>query len=126
MLPTGDNKPVTEVMKPVTVAIVGTGNGGITRSVVATTPPDQPNIQVRYIPKFKALLARFLHTYSTILLTLVGAGMTTNVIPYTDFLNLVWKCMGLALAGAGFDVLKGLTTITSQWAKDNPLLSGEV
>jgi hypothetical protein len=121
-----DDKNVTDVMKPVTVNVVGTGDGGITRNTTAKTPNDQPNLNVMYFTKFEALAARFVNTYVVMLVALVGAGMTTNIIPAKDFLYLVWSCMQLSLAAAGLDALKGLATITSQWAKDHPLLSGEV
>lgn len=121
-----DDKTVTEVMQPQVVNVVGTGDGGITRNVTATTPTDQPNLTVRYITKFEALAARFVNAYVVMLVALVGAGMTTNIIPATDFVHLVWSCAQLSLAAAGLDALKGLATITSQWAKDHPLLSGEV
>ncbi len=122
----GDDKTVTEVMKPVTVNIVGAGDGGITRSTTATTPADQPDLHIRAIPQVEALASRFAHAYFTMLSSLVLAGMTTNVIPASDFLHLVYKCAGLSLAAAGIDLLKGFATITSQWAKEHPLLSGEV
>lgn len=117
---------VSDVLKSVTVNVVGTGDTGITRNTLAMTPADQPNLAIRYVPWIQAIGARFAHTYVVMLLSLIGAGTTTNIIPWNDLLHLVWKCMQLSFVAAGLDALKGLVTITSQWAKDHPLLSGEV
>jgi len=120
------DKTVTELMPPQVVNVVGTGDGGITRSTTATTPPDQPNLVITYIPKFKALAARAVHMFAMTFGALALAGMGTDIIPYQDFLDLLWKCVQLSAIATFGDFLKGVPTITSQWAKDNPLLSGEV
>ena len=119
-------------LHPVTVAVIGTGNvsGGPTpmqSGTTAVTPsPHQPNLLVQVVPPFVAILIRFVNTYLTILVGLVAAGMTSDAIPSTDFFNLVVKCAGLSIAGAGIGLLKDTLTIFSKLENKFPLLTGNV
>src|SRR5688572_22885280 len=92
-------KSITEVMPPVSVTVVGTGDG-LVKGAKAVTPPDQPNIVVNVVTPIVALLVRFLHTYIGMVVGLLGVSMTSDAIPAADFGQLLWKCCGLAIGGA--------------------------
>jgi hypothetical protein len=119
-------------LEPVTVAVIGTGNvtGGpapITTGTEAVTPAThQPNLRIQVVPPLLAIAVRFGNAYLTILVGLVAAGMTSDVIPYTDFLDLVLRCAGLSVAGAGLGALKDLVTIFGRLETKFPLLTGNV
>lgn len=129
-----DREKVTEAteLRPVTVTLIGHGpaTGGPTpleSGTVATTPAlHQPNLLVTVIPPALAILVRFVNNYLTILVGLVAAGMTSDVIPSADFASLVWKCAGLSIAGAGLGALKDLVTIFGKLEGRYPLLTGNV
>lgn len=120
-----DDKTTTEVMPPVPVTIIGTGDG-LVQNAKATTPPDQPNIIVNIIPPAVALVVRFLNVYIGNLVGLLVAGMTSNAIPASDFGHLVLKCASLAVAGAVLLSLKDIVTILGKLENKYPLLSGSV
>jgi hypothetical protein len=103
------------------VMIGGTGDGRIKQQVMET-PLGQPDVVVNLIPTALAVLIRALETFLTILVSLVSAGMTTSVIPATDFLDLAGKCASLSIAGAGFGMLKDLVVIAGRLRKRFPLL----
>lgn len=120
-----DDKIVTEVMPPVSVTVIGTGDG-LVKGAKAVTPPDQPNIVLNVVQPLVAVAVRFGHNYVTALVALVTAGMTSNAIPYTDFTHLVVKCAGLAFGGAAVMVLKDIVTIFGRLEEKYPLASGSV
>lgn len=109
-------------LAPEPVVIIGTGNG----TIAATTPAGYPNLVVNFISPLAAILIRSVNSYLTILVGLIGAGMTSNAIPSADFKSLVIKCAGLAIAGAAFGLLKDLITVFGNLEKKYPLLTGSV
>lgn len=117
-----------EPMQPVQVSIIGTGDGGapLTTGTTASTPDHQPNLVVRVITPLTALIVRFVNTYLTTLVGLVAAGMTSNIIPATDFGHLVLACAKLSIAGAGLGALKDLLTIFSGLERKYPLATGSI
>lgn len=121
-------KTITGPIEPVSVAIIGTGNGGLPATgTVATTPGSHnPNLIVTVVSPIVALLVRFLNVYLGNLVGLVTAGVTSNAIPAQDFLHLVEKCAGLAVAGAVILSLKDIVTIFAGLEKKFPLGSGSV
>jgi hypothetical protein len=122
---TDDNKTVTEVMEPVSVTVIGTGDGLI-KGAKAVTPADQPNIVLNVVQPFVAIGVRFAHNYVGAVVALVTAGMTSEAIPYTDFRHLLLKCAGLAFGGAAVMVLKDVVTIFGRLEGKYPLASGSV
>lgn len=117
----------TTPIPPVTVAIIRGGTGApLTTGTVASTPDHQPNIVFTVISPLAAVLIRFAYDYLTMLVALVGAGMTTNVIPAADFAHLVLQCAKLSLAGAGLGALKNLVTIFGNLERKFPIASGSV
>lgn len=69
-----------------------------------------------------ALLVRFINAFLTMLVALTSAGMTTNIIPAKDFMDLVLKCATLSVAGAGLGLMKDLVTIFGKLEQKIPLL----
>lgn len=123
---TADDKLVTEVLPPVSVTVVGTGDG-LVKGARAVTPPDQPNIVVNVVRPIVAIGVRFLHNYLTAVVTLVTAGtLDKNVLPAADFAHLVMLSAGLAFGGAALMVLKDLVTIFANLESKFPLASGTV
>jgi len=117
-----DYKTVTtEVKSDAKTMIGGTGDGTIKQQLMET-PQGQPDVVVSLVPTALAVLVRAVETFLTILVSLIGAGMTTSVIPATDFMDLVGKCASLSVAGAGFGMLKDLVVIAGRLRKRFPLL----
>lgn len=131
-MPANDKTTEAAELHPVTVTVIGggTATGGpvpIETGTVATTPaPHQPNLLVTVIPPVVAILIRFANTFLTVLLGLITGAMATNVIPAKDFLDLVLKCAGLSIAGAGIGLIKDLVTIFARLEGRYPLLTGNV
>lgn len=119
-------------LEPVTVAVIGTGTvtsgpAPITTGTEAVTPAThQPNLLIQVVPPVIAIAVRFVNAYLTILVGLVAAGMTSDVIPYDTFVQLVLKCASLSIAGAGIGALKDLVTIFGRLETKFPLLTGNV
>lgn len=126
-----DPKVSTEVVKPLHTTIIGTGDGGfIPPGTLATTPGDsQPNIIVTIVTPMFAVFVRFVHSFLTILVGLVTAGMTPagqHVLKADDFWHLVTSCATLSVAGAGVGLIKDLITIFGRLEGKYPLLTGNV
>ena len=99
----------------------------VASGTVAVTPqPNQPNLVVRLVTPLTAITVRFVNTFLTGLVGILTGAMATNVIQATDFVHLVYKCAGLAVAGAGMGLLKDLVTIFGKLEQTNPLLTGSV
>jgi len=112
-----------------TVVIKGTGPGGTTPipdGLLVKTPDHHPNIAVTVISPFAALAIRFANAYITTLVGLLSVGMTTNIIPAADFLDLLWKCAGASLAGPAVSLLKDLITVLGRLENKYPLITGNV
>jgi hypothetical protein len=118
-------KAVTEMVAPVPITIIGTGDGLVT-GTKATTPHDQPNIVVNVVQPLVALFFRFINVYIGNVVGLVTVGMTSNELPASDFGHLLLKCMGLAVAGAVVLSLKDIVTVTANLEQKYPLLTGSV
>jgi hypothetical protein len=103
------------------VIVGGTGDGRI-KTQVMETPAGQPDVVVSLVPTALAVLVRAFDTFLTIIVSLISAGMTTNVIPATDFVDLAGKCASLSIAGAGLGMLKDLIVIAGKLKRRYPLL----
>ncbi len=119
-----ESRPV----EPVTVAVIGTGDGSrLPTGTTATTPnPHEPNILVQVVSPLVAVSIRFINTFLTVLLGILTGAMATNVITAPDFLHLLYKCAGLSVAGAVVGLLKDLVTVFGRLEQKNPLLTGNV
>lgn len=112
----------------VTVAMIGTGDGGkLPTGTEAVTPdPHQPNIVVKVVTPVLAILIRFANAYVTALIGLVTVGLTTDALPAADFGVLVIRCTGLAIAGPAVSLAKDIVTILGGLEKKYPLATGSV
>lgn len=127
---TGTPPPAPEEVTPITVAIARSsmtreGSPLIDR-VELTTPSNQPNVSAVFVAPVVAIVIRFANAYMTTLVGLVMAGVTTEVIRADDFGQLVYKCLGLSLAGPSVSLGKDLITILGDLEKRWPLLTGKV
>ena len=115
-------------VEPMVVAVIGTGDGTRipTGTEVKMPGANQPNLVVAVIGPVKAISIRFANTFFTVLLGILTGSLATNVIPATDFFNLLWKCVGLSVAGAVVGLLKDLVTVFGRLEQKNPLLTGSV
>ncbi len=114
----GPNEPL-----PVNALVIGPGTGdGSIRKETIVTPYGHPNIVQTIITPTAAILIRFIKTYLVSVSGLIVAGAASQAIPATDFLDLVYKCAGLSLAGACIDLIKNLITLLGDWEKKFPLL----
>lgn len=86
------------------------------------TPAGQPNIIIQVVTPLAALVVRVLVVFLQTLLGLLTAGMTTTIIPATDFRDLVVKCASLSIAAAGICLLQNLITLFSKLEQRFPLL----
>lgn len=125
-----EDKTVVEPIQPIAVTIIGTGDGGagtpITSGTKAVTADHHPDLVVTVISPLLALVIRFTNAYLTTLVGLVTAGLATTVIQYTDFLDLLWKCAAMSLAGPTVALLKDLITILGKLENKYPLATGSV
>lgn len=123
-----DDKTVTEIMPPVSVTVVGTGDG-LVKGTKATTPHDQPNIVVNVVTPLVAIAVRFGYLFLTTLVGLLVAGMTPaggKLLYTSDFYHLLLTCANLSLPVAGLGFLKDLVTVLGKLEGKYPLLSGGV
>lgn len=129
-----DEQKTTESreLHPVPVTVIGTGSATAgpapltTGTTAITAAEHQPNLLITVISPIAAILIRFINSYLTVLVGLVAAGMTSDVIPYTDFLDLLLRCAGLSVAGAGLGLLKDIVTVFSGLERRYPLQTGAV
>ena len=109
----------------VQMAVIGTGDGGLKPGEIVT-PMSQPNVIISVVTPIAALLIRTANTYLTMMVGLVTAGMTTDVIPYDDFHGLVVLSAKLAVSGTAIGFAKDCITIFSRLETKFPLLTGNV
>ena len=117
-------------IQPLPVTVIGVRSEGtgapITNGQVIQTPDHQPNLVVKVVTPIVAIVIRFANAYLTALLGLVTVGLTTDAIAAPDFLHLVERCAGLALAGPCVALAKDLITILSGLERKYPLATGSV
>ena len=107
---------------PQPVAVIGTGDGKIN----AETPEGSPDLIVRFVTPLVAVTVRFIHAYLLMLVGSVSAGMVSDLIPATDFLDLLGKCSMISFSGPALGVLKDLVTIFRRLEGKYPLLTGSI
>lgn len=96
------------------------------KEIKVDTPDHLPDVIIKVVSPIAALLVRFINNYLTMLVSLVSAGMATDIIPAADFIHLVIACAKLSLATAGLALLKDLVTIFGKLEGKFPLLTGSV
>jgi hypothetical protein len=117
----------------VKVAMIGTGNGAtIPSGTVAQTPNSYPNLVVKVVSPFIALLIGFAYAYGTALLGLItaaGFSQDANMLlsgGTGNFFTAVHNSLTLALAGASFDLLKNIVVILGKLKEKFPIASGSL
>lgn len=119
-----ENEKIVPVsMEPIQVTVIGSGTGtgdGGSKQLIET-PPGQPDYVANFVTPLTALSVRFIETFLTILLSLLGTGIFTNLVPITDFADLVRKYGTVALTGAVLGLLKDLTVIFGKLKQRHPL-----
>jgi hypothetical protein len=125
-----DEDKVTESrpVEPMVVTVIGTGDGSkLPTGTEAETPgAHQPNLVVSMVGPVLAVSIRFINTFLTVLLGILMGAMGTDVIPASDFWDLLFKCAGLSVAGAVVGLIKDLITVFGRLEQRNPLLTGNV
>ncbi len=121
---TTESRPV----EPIQVTVIGTGDGSkLPSGTVAVTPgAHQPDVVTVVVKPVMALAVRFINNYLTMLVGTITAGMGTNIIPFTDFMDLFRKACLLSLVPAVVALLKDLVTIFGRLEQKNPLLTGSI
>ncbi len=123
-----EEKTVTEVMAPVSVTVIGTGDGLIS-GAKAMTPPDQPNLVINVVRPIVAIAVRAAYLFGTTLVGLLVAGMTPEggrLLYTSDFGHLLLTCVNLSVPVAALGFLKDLTTVFGKLEGKYPLLTGGV
>lgn len=113
---------------PLKVTVIsGTGDGTpIQTGTVGQTPDHQPNLVAVVVTPIAAITIRFINAYLSSLVGLVTGAGITGVIQASDFVHLVAKCAGLALAGPAVGLIKDLITVLTGLEKRYPLATGNV
>lgn len=122
---------MSEIKPPVSVALIGTGEGGVAPSdtrFVAHTPEEQPNLYVKVVAPTVAILIRavnlFLVTFSGVL-GLAGLD-PAHVLPVQDFKQAVAVAAWSGLSAAFIGTVKNLITVFGQLEGKYPLASGSI
>ncbi len=127
-----DNEYVGPTPLKVTL-IAGTGDGGVPHDMhdqtVVTPGSATPNLVVQVVPVAVALAVRFGNAYVTCLVGIITAMLTPygqNLIPASDFGDLLVKAALLSISGPVVDLLKNLITIFGKLEGKFPLMTGNV
>lgn len=120
--------------EPLQVAVIqGTGDGRMPAHMDGTIAPTPgqatPNVRFKVVPVAMALFVRFGNAYFTTLVGIVTAGMTpygADIMPTSNFVDLLAKASMLAIAGPTVALLKDLVTIFGKLEGKFPLLTGNV
>ena len=121
-------EPKMEELHPVTVTVIGTKADDIPApGTVAVTPKQsQPNLIVNVVTPIAAIFIRFGNLYMISILGLITTGMTTDIIPFDDFTNLVVKSGKAALVPAALGFGKDLITVFGKLERKYPLATCSV
>lgn len=126
---TDEKSTESRPVEPVTVAIIGTGDGSkLPSGTVASTPgAHEPNIVVKVVTPIVAIMVRFGNDFCvSFSASLLAGGLTEKVLPHTDFNGLVAGAAFLAACVAGVGAVKNSATVFGGLEKRFPLASGSV
>lgn len=107
--------------KVTAVVVGGTGNGE-TKTQNVVTPAGQPDIKVVVVPTALALLVRFFDTFLTVVVGVLGVGGVTDVIPFTDFRDLLYKGAVTGFVAGSVGLIKDLAAVVGKLKQRFPLL----
>lgn len=111
--------PTPSTPSPTIITVPSTRASGESGLVKADGHP----IEIRAVHPLVIVLIRAAKVYLQTLTGLVAAGAVTDVIPYTDFFDLVWTSAGLSVAAAGISVLTNLTELLARLDQKYPSLT---
>lgn len=120
--------------QPIKVAVIGgTGDDSLPAhmhdQVIATPGAQTPNLIVKVVPVALALVVRFANAYFTTIVGIITAALTPygqQIMPTSDFVDLLAKSALLAISGPSVALLKDLVTIFGKLEGKFPLLTGNV
>lgn len=121
-------KTISTATPPVTLAVIGLGDG-LVNCTTAKTPPDQPNIVIQVVTPAVAILVRAGNVFGVSLIGLLTAAMTpagSKLLYTSDFYHLLLTCANLSIPIAALGLIKDATTVFSGLEKKFPLASGSV
>jgi len=124
-----DLKSTTYDLPPVAVTVIGTKADDIPApGTIATTPKQtQPNLIVNVVTPLMAIAVRFGNDWCVSFSgAMLAGGITTKVIPQTDFASMLTAAAILATCVAGVGAVKNAATVFSGLEKRFPLASGSV
>jgi hypothetical protein len=115
-------------VEPVKIAMVGTGDGSrLPTGTIATTEGEhEPNLIVKVVTPALAIAVRALNTFFTVMSGAVSGIGVTNVIPFSDFTDLLRKAAVVAVFAVLIGVIKDCATIFGRLEGKFPLLTGNV
>lgn len=121
---TTESRPI----EPVQVAVIATGDTKKLSSgtEATTTGEHQPNLVVSVVTPMLAILIRLVNVFLPVFSGILTGAMVSDIIPARDFLDLAYKCAGLALSGTSVAFIKDLITIFGKLEHKYPLLTGNV
>ena len=123
--PPAANASLVPIIAPVAVSVIGVSDSKTPTVVV--TPDHEPNYIVTFISPIVAIFVRFGYEFCISLAgSMAAGGITTSVLPHTDFISLLKPAVFLAACIAGIGLLKNLATVFSGLEKKFPLASGSV
>lgn len=111
---------------PVTVLAIGTGTGDgrAPSNQMVTTSFHQKNVVMHFVTPLAAITIGFVVTFLTVLLAVItAASAAPDMIPFTDFVQLLEKASAVALTGAVLNLLKDLLTLFTDLKNKYPLLN---
>ncbi len=114
-------------MEPVTVLAIGTGAAPegmpTTANQLVATPEGHKDVVIKFITPLVAITVGFIVTFLTTLIAVIAAGgAAPDMIPFTDFMQLLEKGAKIATVGAGINLLKDLLTLFTSIKNKFPLL----
>ncbi len=128
--------PLLVNIPPVLLTLIGSKNDltPVEGTVAITPGTHQPNIVVqRIITPFVAITVRFANTFATSVLGFMtlqmvpaGSNQVMLAIHGLDFYHLLLTGAGVALAPAGYDLLRNIVTILGKLEQKYPLMTGTV
>src|SRR6187431_3102676 len=110
------------------VTMIGTGDGGVplTSGTIGKTPDHLPNLVLNVVSPMMAITVRAINTYLTLLVGVLTAGMTSDLLPYHEFYPLLIFSAKLSVSGAIVGTLKDIVTVFGKLEGKFPLLTGSV
>ncbi len=120
--------PTTVALPPVAVTVIGTKGDAIPAdgTIATVASPSAPNVQIRTITPFIAVLIRFCNNFSLGMAGSLGAVWGTGYIPFTGAVDGFRKAFVMTLIVVIPVMLKDVATAFSGLEKKYPLATGSI